>query len=137
MMKKFCDFCDADITDIPHFTPGITLGYYVNEDAFRKKMQRKFELCPECKEALLGMIGLELDGDNRYGKEPSTDLTDKCGSCRFASDPVQFSSAGGYSYVYCQYPDRKFRTSMAHLKQRTCRRCSLYEVKEDEFPVEP
>lgn len=69
---------------------------------------------------------------NIYGS-PETDLTGKCGSCKWAvKDTEHFGKS--QCYVQCTNPDLTNRMyygrPTSRLKQRTNRACKKYEVRE-------
>lgn len=59
-----------------------------------------------------------------------TDLTDKCGSCKWAV-PCKFSAKGTFGcYVECQNPNKVWRSEISKKRQRTTPKCRLYERRE-------
>ena len=61
-----------------------------------------------------------------------TDLTDKCGSCKW-SVPCMFSTKGTFgNYVECQHPDKVWRHAISKKRQRTTPKCKRYERSENE-----
>lgn len=54
-----------------------------------------------------------------------TDLTGKCGSCAYARPTTAFG--GSKCYVACKNPEKRFKGSVAHIRQRTCKACKMYK----------
>lgn len=63
-------------------------------------------------------------------KSHQTDLTDKCGSCKW-SVPCMFGTKFG-SYVECQNPNKVWRHEISKKRQRTTPKCRYYERSENE-----
>ena len=62
----------------------------------------------------------------------STDLSNKCGSCRW-SVPCQFNTRSTSGcYVECQNPNKIWRHQSSMMRQRTTPKCKLYERRENE-----
>ena len=60
-----------------------------------------------------------------------TDLTNKCGSCKW-SVPCMFGTKGTFgSYVECQNPNKVWRHEVSKIKQRTTSKCRYYERSEN------
>lgn len=57
-----------------------------------------------------------------------TDLNGKCGSCKYAT-PNETHFGCSPCYIICKKPGKVFRTSIAHVKQRTNKACKGYEMK--------
>ena len=56
-----------------------------------------------------------------------TDLTDKCGSCKW-SVPCRFSEMSTWGcYVECQNPNKVWRHEISKKRQRTTQKCRFYE----------
>ena len=55
-----------------------------------------------------------------------TDLNGKCGSCKYAT-PNETHFGCSPCYIICKKPGKVFRTSIAHVKQRTNKACKGYE----------
>lgn len=68
---------------------------------------------------------------DREGVHSSTNLSNKCGSCKW-SVPCKFSAKSTFGcYVECQNPNKVWRHQSSMIKQRTNPKCKLYERKED------
>ena len=60
-----------------------------------------------------------------------TDLTDKCGSCKW-SVPCKFSEKSTLGcYVECQNPNKVWRCEISKKRQRTNPKCRYYERSEN------
>ena len=61
-----------------------------------------------------------------------TDLTNKCGSCKW-SVPCKFSEKSTLgSYVECQNPNKVWRHEISKKRQRTTHKCRYYEIALEE-----
>lgn len=61
-------------------------------------------------------------------KEP--DLTDKCGSCKWAM-PIKGSTKGVFGcHIECQNPNKAWKRDVSRRKQRTTSKCKLWQPKE-------
>ena len=77
----------------------------------------------------LYQVWKQVDKKNVHNR---TDLTNKCGSCKWAT-PRKFSEQGTFGcYVDCHHPGKRRRSNVSTVKQRTAPKCSLYERKENE-----
>lgn len=57
----------------------------------------------------------------------TVDLTDKCGSCKWAV-PCKGSDKGVFGcYVTCQNPNKQWRHDVSKWRQRTTPKCRYYE----------
>lgn len=57
-----------------------------------------------------------------------TDLTNKCGSCKW-SVQCKFSEKSSLGcYVECQNPNKKWRSEISKKRQRTTHKCRYYEM---------
>jgi hypothetical protein len=68
--------------------------------------------------------------DRQITVEPKEiDLTDKCGSCEWAM-PIKGSAKGTFGcYVACQNPNKVWRHNSSSRKQRTTKKCKLWQQK--------
>ncbi len=72
--------------------------------------------------------GLDFVIDMMKGGAEDTkvaDLNPKCGSCKWLNKEKKTS----VGYV-CENPNKKWRTSIAHLKPKSCKACKEYEKKD-------
>lgn len=61
---------------------------------------------------------------------PQTDLTDKCGSCKWAM-PIKGSTKGVFGcYIECLNPNKVWKYKSSSRKQRTNPKCRLWQPKE-------
>ena len=70
-----------------------------------------------------------LQGRNYIRKNvvQQTDLSNKCGSCKW-SVPCKFSTKGTFgSYVECQNPNKVWHHEISKKRQRTTPKCRYYE----------
>ena len=59
------------------------------------------------------------------------DLTNKCGSCKWAI-PIKGSAKGVFGcHVICTHPNKKWKHQSSSMKQRTSPKCKLYAVEDD------
>lgn len=64
-------------------------------------------------------------------KAHQTDLTNKCGSCKW-SVPCMFGTKGTFgSYVECRNPNKVWRHEISKKRQRTTPKCRHYERSEN------
>lgn len=62
---------------------------------------------------------------------PQIDLSDKCGSCKWAM-PIKGSAKGVFGcYIKCQNPNKVWHHDSAKRKQRTNPKCRLWQQKEE------
>ena len=68
--------------------------------------------------------------DRQILSEPKeTDLTNKCGSCEWAM-PIKGSLKGVFGcHIECQNPNKAWKHDISKRKQRTTRKCRLWEPK--------
>jgi len=70
-------------------------------------------------------------------KKTQTDLSEKCGSCKFAEHaPGVFGSS--QCYIRCTHPEHKrryYKRPISQYKQRTLRACKKYVAKETGLEV--
>lgn len=66
----------------------------------------------------------KVDKENAHQQ---TDLTNKCGSCKW-SVPCMFSTKGTIgNYVECRNPNKVWRHDISKKRQRTTPKCRYYE----------
>ena len=60
-----------------------------------------------------------------------TDLTNKCGSCKW-SIPCMFGTKGTFgSYVECRNPNKIWRHEISKIRQRTTPKCKYYAERSE------
>ena len=70
----------------------------------------------------------KVDKENAYQQ---TDLTNKCGSCKW-SVPCKFSKKSALDcYVECRNPNKVWRHEISKKRQRTTPKCRWYERSEN------
>lgn len=69
----------------------------------------------------------KIAGNSVNFASTETDLTDKCGSCKWAV-PHKFAQKGQFgAYVKCKNPNKVWRSPVSMIKQRTNPKCRYYE----------
>ena len=63
-------------------------------------------------------------------ERPPVDLTNKCGSCVYATAEGKFLFPNTRSYVQCTNPNRKWHREISAYRPRTTKCCSRYKAKE-------
>ena len=78
----------------------------------------------------LYQVWKKADKDIVVELAPKTDLTGKCGSCKWAM-PIKGSTNGVFvCYIECQNPNKVWRYNSSKRKQRTNPKCRLWQPKE-------
>lgn len=78
------------------------------------------------------MEGEQENNIEKRGDPKKTDLTGKCGSCKWAM-PIQASNKGILgSYVKCINPAKVWRYDASNIKQRTTPKCRWWQPKKEE-----
>ena len=74
----------------------------------------------------------EKKADREIIIEPKqVDLTDKCGSCIWAT-PIKATRRSVFgSYIECQNPNKVWKHDISRRKQRTTKKCLLWETMEE------
>lgn len=69
---------------------------------------------------------------NALRRNEPVDLTNKCGSCEYASTECKELYKNTPSYVRCMNPNKKFRHKYSAYRARTTKCCQMYKAKETE-----
>lgn len=78
------------------------------------------------------VVPVTLKFSIKYSTEKKpVDLTNKCGSCVFASVKDKELYKSHDSYVRCVHPDRHFAKKYSAYRARTTKCCKCYKLKED------
>ena len=64
-------------------------------------------------------------------EKPPVDLTDKCGSCFYATAEGKKLFPNTRSYVWCINPDKKWVREIQAYRARTTKCCKMYKPKEN------